>query len=204
MPSIYCITNKVNNKKYIGKTITSINERFSKHKHDAFVQNSHYAIHVAMRKYGIENFLIEEIEQCSLEDLSEKEICWIKYYNTYENGYNETLGGEGTLKYDYYKIYDLFKSGLNQTEIANIMNCERHTIKRVLNAFDIDSSKTLVHKYSNARKKVACVDNETQSIIKVFNSLTEAARYEGVTVSYISLICAKQRHLNKNYTYIKI
>lgn len=204
MPSIYCITNKINQKQYIGQTVTSIGERFSKHKYDAFVQESNYAIHVAMRKYGIEAFSIIEIESCKLEELNNREQYWIQKYNTYENGYNETYGGEGCPKYDYYKIYTLFQSGLNQTEIANLMHCERHTIKRALNSFDVEDTDTLKHKYYNARKRVACIDLQTQAVLKLFNSLTEAALYEGVTVSYISLICNKQRHLNKNYTYIKI
>ena len=49
-----------------------------------------------MRKYGLDNFsfeIIEELEDYSLSD--EKEKYWIKYYNSYFNGYNESLGGDG-------------------------------------------------------------------------------------------------------------
>jgi hypothetical protein len=48
-----------------------------------------------MRKYGIENFDIKEIECVDNKELSEREMYWIKYYNTYYDGYNATKGGEG-------------------------------------------------------------------------------------------------------------
>ena len=49
-----------------------------------------------MRKYGIENFTFSVIEECSQEQLNEREIYWIEYYDTYKNGYNSTLGGYNT------------------------------------------------------------------------------------------------------------
>lgn len=49
----------------------------------------------AFRKYGLENFSFEILEQCKIDKLSEKEIFYIEKYNSYKNGYNQTLGGEG-------------------------------------------------------------------------------------------------------------
>ena len=54
-----------------------------------------------LKKYGIKHFSIEQIEECPDEILSNREIYWIKFYDTYNNGYNATLGGEGCPKYDY-------------------------------------------------------------------------------------------------------
>lgn len=49
-----------------------------------------------MRKYGIENFSIEVIEECKEEDLILREAYWIQFYNSYNDGYNMTEGkGEG-------------------------------------------------------------------------------------------------------------
>lgn len=52
-----------------------------------------------MRKYGIENFIIELIEECKNEDLDEKEKYYIKKFHSFLgdefcNGYNMTIGGE--------------------------------------------------------------------------------------------------------------
>lgn len=203
MPFIYCITNTINNKKYIGQTVTSLSERYAKHKYDAFSHQSTYAIHTAMRKYGFDAFKINQIEECSLSELDEREQYWIQYYDTYNKGYNETRGGEGNQRYNYYQIYNLFNQGLNQTEIADLVGCDRHTVKRVLNAFDINDDVTKSHKYGNAKKQVLCIEKQTLQILNVFSSLTEAARYEGISIAYMSLICNNKRKLNKNYTYMK-
>ena len=204
MPYIYCIINNINNKKYIGKTVTSIAERYSKHKHDAFVQNSHYAIHVAMRKYGIDAFDIIQLEECDLNQLENREQYWISFYDTYNLGYNETIGGDGNPKYDYMQIYQLFLSGLNEIEISKIIGCNRHTVSRALHALDVNSNLILKNKQGNAKQKVVKIDNTTGKILQIFESLTAAAFTESVSVSYISLICQGKRKLNKNYTYKKI
>lgn len=52
-------------------------------------------IHLAIYKYGLENFSIDIIEECPPEILNEKEKYWIKYYNSYKKGYNATEGGQG-------------------------------------------------------------------------------------------------------------
>jgi len=52
-----------------------------------------------MRKYGIDNFSFEVIEECSLEELNDKEKYWIKYYDSHNssNGYNLTDGGNTSM-----------------------------------------------------------------------------------------------------------
>jgi hypothetical protein len=51
---------------------------------------------VAIRHYGPDSFTFEVLEEViNIEDLNVREIYWIAYYNTYNDGYNETLGGEG-------------------------------------------------------------------------------------------------------------
>ena len=88
---IYKITNLKNNKVYIGQTIRPIEQRFRRHISDAINDNldTHFAR--AIRKYGPENFAIEQIDYANNdEELLQKEQYWIKYYNAYVNGYNET------------------------------------------------------------------------------------------------------------------
>ena len=98
MGFIYKITNNINNKIYIGKTNRDINVRFQEHIDSSNSINSpsyNYYLHRAFRKYGIENFSIDKIEEVSEELINEREKYWIKYYDSYNNGYNLTLGGEG-------------------------------------------------------------------------------------------------------------
>lgn len=73
---IYKITNLINNKIYIGLTTRDLDKRISEHKY--LSKNSNYAIHRAMRKYGIENFTFETIDQCdNIDDLINLEFKYI-------------------------------------------------------------------------------------------------------------------------------
>lgn len=92
---IYKIRNLINNKVYIGKT-KNIEIRWKKHIYLA-KRKVNRRLYDAMNKYGYNNFLIEIIEECTNELQNEREIYWIKKYNSLnkEFGYNMTEGGEG-------------------------------------------------------------------------------------------------------------
>ena len=66
-----------------------------------------------MKKYGIDNFEIKELEY--LEEggklLSDREIYWIEKLKTFHNGYNATKGGDGSILYDKEKVLELIKLG---------------------------------------------------------------------------------------------
>lgn len=88
---IYKITNTVNNKIYIGQTTGTVKARWSRHKNDALSNrlDTHFAR--ALRKYPIESFVVETIDSAeSQEELTAKEHYWILYYDSVNNGYNET------------------------------------------------------------------------------------------------------------------
>ena len=100
---IYIVENDINNKVYIGKTIHTLKERLRQHVADA-KHNAHYRSHFynAIRKYGEEHFYIRELyryESDDREDLNKhlykKEREYIQEFDSYNNGYNSTLGGEG-------------------------------------------------------------------------------------------------------------
>lgn len=98
MIGIYKIVNNINGKVYIGQS-QNIEKRWIDHK--SFSKREVEVLYRAMRKYGIENFSLEVVEECSIEELSDKERFYIGHYNSYihaenSNGYNMTLGGEGT------------------------------------------------------------------------------------------------------------
>lgn len=98
MIGIYKITNKINNQAYIGLS-KHIEKRFKEHKTRYNVQGYEYdkVLYRAIRKYGIENFdfsVLETFQEENYELLKIREIYWIKFYDTFYNGYNETLGGD--------------------------------------------------------------------------------------------------------------
>ncbi len=93
---IYTITNKINDKQYVGQTINP-GKRWRQHRND----DIHYDIVLGrvFRKYGVENFEFNIIEECANEQMSERERFWIRELHTcvndpYCNGYNMTYGGE--------------------------------------------------------------------------------------------------------------
>ena len=95
MYKIYLITNKINNKKYIGQTKQKLKSRFMGHKSKAN-KGSKVAFHNAIRKYGIENFDIVLLEENidNVDASNQREIELIKEYNTLlPNGYNTAEGG---------------------------------------------------------------------------------------------------------------
>ena len=89
MSYIYCITNHVNGKKYIGKTTSSVSKRWKEHCRDYKKERcKDRPLYRAMNKYGIDSFSIEMLEECSSKESSGRETYWINEFKTYGNGYN--------------------------------------------------------------------------------------------------------------------
>lgn len=128
MIGIYKITNLITNMSYIGQS-TNIQKRWNDEKRRAFIKDDNsynYPLSKAFRKYGIENFTFEVLEECSQEQLNEKEKYWINQYNTFYNGYNQTLGGDTSIQKPKEKIigiiYDLENTDMYHKEIAKKWN----------------------------------------------------------------------------------
>lgn len=94
MIGIYKITNLINNKSYIGLS-NNIERRWSEHKNVSnWEREPKKSLYLAFKKYGIDNFLFEVIEECPKNMLKEREKFYIEYFGSYKNGYNQTCGGE--------------------------------------------------------------------------------------------------------------
>lgn len=125
MTGIYKIENIINHKVYIGQS-TNIQKRWIRHKSTAFNVDDHSyenPLYRAMRKYGIENFNFSVLEECSCEELNQRERFWIKKYNSFFEGYNLTFGGDGSGSKERKEsiigiIHDLESTSLFQHEIA--------------------------------------------------------------------------------------
>jgi group I intron endonuclease len=92
---IYKVTNKTNGKIYIGQTIVKLSTRKSQHHYDA-KNNSKSYFHLALLKYGFDNFTWEIICDCfNIFDCNEKEQSFIVFYQSTDRtkGYNIDFGG---------------------------------------------------------------------------------------------------------------
>ena len=119
MIGIYKIENRINGKIYIGQSI-AIKTRWQQHKYEAKTGESQAPLYLALRKYGIENFSFEVLEECPQELLNEKEIFWIAHYKSSDRdfGYNVLAGGQnGGVLYPNEWFYELWDAGLAVTEI---------------------------------------------------------------------------------------
>lgn len=134
---IYKITNLLNGKVYIGQTIRSLKDRYSQHKY----KTSSSPIHLAIKKYGHQNFIIEELEQCPINLLDEREIFYINQYKSYckRYGYNISRGGQQhrLLPYKLSKeqIHEMFlleRQGVSHTELGKLFHINRKTVSIIL------------------------------------------------------------------------
>ena len=97
MTGIYCYHNTINGKRYIGQAVDLVRRKRDHYNRafNNFESNTEYnsAIHQAFRKYGYENFEYSILEECDVSELNSREIYWIAFYDSKNNGYNCDNGG---------------------------------------------------------------------------------------------------------------
>ena len=217
MGYIYKITNKINQKVYIGKTLKNIQSRWKEHCRDYKKSRCETRpLYNAMNKYGIENFCIEELECCPDNIIDEREKFWIKQYNSYigfvnSQGYNATLGGDGKA-YISSNIKDivmqLYKKYQNVKKVAEELHVCTDTVRQILHNNNIVIHKVFIN-------NIQMLDLKTNEIIKTFQNQSEAARWlqeQGLTtstdykkISYIIGRAIKERKgLAYGYKWIKV
>ena len=129
--SVYCIENRINNKKYIGITTRSLQKRFKEH------CKAESVIGRAIRKHKKENFIYYELERVSTKkELFELEKYYIAKYKTFKNGYNSTIGGDGVV-YDNSLDVILTKK---QTKFVGIVESENKKNINIKNSDEIFAS----------------------------------------------------------------
>ena len=103
---IYIITNDINGKSYIGKT----NDLVRRWKEHCYGNSNTSILSKALKKYGLSHFIFDIVAQIPFDDidelntvLKELEIYYIALYNTFKDGYNATVGGDGISGYKQSK-----------------------------------------------------------------------------------------------------
>ena len=177
MAYIYEIINDINNKIYIGKTEFSIEKRFEEHCKDAFrLRCEKRPLYAAMRKYGIEHFHIELIEETDRPE--EREIYWIELKQSFKNGYNATRGGDGRKYIDYDLVIDTYDKLKDITATSKKLGIHSKTISEILHTKDIDIKSP----YEILQEKIGKpIDQYTlnEEYIQTFPSATSAAKALG-------------------------
>ena len=178
MAYIYCITNLINGKQYVGKTTYSITKRFKEHCRDCKKEEEKTRpLYNAMNKYGIENFVVKELIECEIDELSSYEIMFIEKLNTYgHDGYNATRGGDGSILFDYNEIVNLYKQGKSMVEVASIVHCCVDTVSKVVHLYNLPINKIIAGNCQQP-KVVIQLNKETEEELQIFNSVADASHW---------------------------
>lgn len=173
---IYIIKNIINNKSYIGQTLSygsngrklGINKRFKTHINNSKNnKNSCRILENAIRKYGSENFVIIEICKCNIENLNSNEIKYIKIFNTVSpNGYNLQTGGGNGRKHN-----ESTKKLMSQTRIGMVKSDDTKNLISKMNKgliVNIDGRKN-IGKASKWRNMSDANKNILENALKKLN-----------------------------------
>lgn len=205
---IYVATNKINGKKYVGKTYN-----FEKRKREhLYAMDDDIPFHRALKKYSFENFEWEIIDRAKTEsEIAEKEVYWIKELNTCihasnSNGYNITIGGEGGVSWNSRPVvqFDLDGKYVNEylscshaeleTKIYRhgISDCARGVVRRAgdyqwrfkdeCNGVAVES---FIKPISSKSKKIIQLDVDGD-FINIFASVTDASKSLNISRTSIS------------------
>ena len=174
MSYIYCITNHVNGKKYIGKTTSSVSKRWKEHCRDYKKERcKDRPLYRAMNKYGIDSFSIEMLEECSSKESSERETYWINEFKTYGNGYNATTGGDGSIIWNYDEIRELYAAGHSMKDTAKIVGCPvSKVVKDIKRSHNNSKSRC-----GSCKPPVKIEQYNEDMLVQVFDSVANAAHW---------------------------
>lgn len=185
MGYIYKITNTINGKMYIGQTRRTIEQRWKQHIRSSFSNSSFDKgpFHLAIKKYGIDTFKVEQIEECNNEELNDRETYWIEYFDARHKGYNVTTGGEHHWKWETKEILELWNEGLGVSEIMKKLNANSGSmISDRLKSEGITTDEIMSRGYKRSGKTkrlpIYMYDRDG-NYIKEFNSKHEAAKEIG-------------------------
>lgn len=195
---IYKVVNNVNGKVYIGQTIQSVRDRWYRHCSNAKClseKEKSMKIKRAILKYGKENFSVVTLEECAENLLNDREKYYINYFDSYNKGYNSTLGGQDgakqlqTSKDDQKSIIDLYKYGFSLRAIAKEFGIDKATVKGILLKNDISLRTTKTYKYSQEmRQEIVDAINSGISRKEIIN------KYK-ISKSYLSQLVNGSRRI---------
>jgi len=139
-PGIYLIKNNINGHCYVGQA-RHISRRIYEHLRSTFLNTKSdydYPLHKAFRKYGLDNFELEVLERCTVDDLNAREQYWVTKFDCKKNGYNQTAGGYQSIR--HIKLSEdavegikklLLENKLSNIEIGKRYNVSKDAVQRI-------------------------------------------------------------------------
>jgi len=186
-------------KSYIGQSV-NLEKRYYDFFHREIYSNPYKKkgltkIDRARKKYpDFEQWTYEILEYCNPNELNDKEQYYINLYNTFKNGYNETIGGKGC---NGYKVSEEFKQLLSISRMGenNPMYDKTPWNKGKTLSEEHKQKLSIVRKgkINNSLSKQVNQYSLDGIFIKTFQSTNEVQRQLGYAQSAISLCCNGKR-----------
>ena len=203
--TVYLITNKINDKKYVGITRVSVESRLKNHFRYRTKEQCTTKFNYAVLKYGVDNFTVSILEtHIPKEKADEKERYYISLYNSYKNGYNSTVGGSGTVGYVFTeedrkkmsnswnrdKIITPERNNKISNALKGVPKClstrqklsksKRNYYKTHINQFkgkhhSLESK--LKMRYSSSIYGVQMLNRTTEEVIRTFETMMDACEW---------------------------
>lgn len=176
MGIIYKIENSINNKVYIGQTIHTAKHRWQQHIAASKAgRGMQYPLYKALAKYGLDNFRFEIIEEIDNQLLDEREKYWIKFYNSYRDGYNATIGGNNNFNdlFELQEVLELYHAHKSARKVAEILQCDHNTIDNILNT-------NKIYRYTESDRLAAIhgrIIVEKNAERYIFNSIAQTGEW---------------------------
>lgn len=217
---IYKIENTINKKIYIGQTVKTFKQRY---RNDLAKYTHNEELRKDILLYGIDNFeIIKELDIAKTkEELDEKEKYYISLYDSFRNGYNETIGGDSlgcgknnpnSRKVILLNLNEIFTSitqgakkyNITPQQISACCHCKRKSAGKLNNMklvwmFYDDyleaSEEEIIDKMKLIEpRKIICLND-----FKVFFSIKECVNFYEISISNL------YAHLKgyKNYSQVK-
>lgn len=163
--NLYTVTNSINEKKYVGKTYSTLKERWADHVQKSKHRRNKFG--KAIDDLGHSNFQIHLIGQFEEGELEHQEQLLISKLDTYRSGYNSTLGGDGfrTLTLTDMEVINSYTSTGSLRKTALELGTTAPTISKILKAANFEQT-------FNRSKMI-----KINELNKEFNSVVECAKY---------------------------
>ena len=226
---IHCL---ITNKDYIGITTKTFQKRLNQHKNSSKDPNvPKNKFYNAVLKYGWDNFegtIITTVQSDTKEELKNSldnlELYYIQKYDSYKNGYNSTLGGDGVLGYGQKEVkvynefgeyietlpsrveasekYNVLDTSINDSCKRKILSCGKlNGIRLVFRDINDEVTQEDIEKLKHSRIKgevpVKCYDYYTGELLNTFNSIKEASKYYNISEDSISKSAKKIRKCSR-------
>lgn len=210
---IYTVKNQITGQYYVGATTDSMEQRKLDHEERA-IRGEDTKLAKAIATYGSDTFQWNITDTANnTNELAEKEKAYIIKYDSKENGYNSSLGGEFKKKVFQFdkETGELINSFDSITEASMVIGCSKACISKSC----LNENRTChgyVWSYSSSIDFELVSDKRTKRVLmvsslgsgkanQVFNSVAEASRATGLSKSSISRVCRGERKQAGGYDW---